>query len=59
MPEPQERKGLLLPLLLLVVPVAVVCQVVLSKETEKKKLDILTMKIGLAPRNPMHLISRK
>ena len=39
MPEPQERKGLLLPLLLLVVPVAVVCQVVLSKETEKKELD--------------------
>ena len=36
MPEPQERKGLLLPLLLLVVPVAVVCQVAISKEMRRR-----------------------
>ena len=29
------------------------------EQREKKKLDILTLKIGLAPRNLMPLISRK
>ena len=39
-------------------PAAVVCQVVVSKEIEKK-LYILTWKIGLAPRKSMPPISRK
>jgi hypothetical protein len=54
----EAREGLwqwLLPLLLLAA-VVVVSQVVLIKE--KKKLDILTMKIGFASRNSMFLISR-
>ena len=36
---------------LLLPPAVVVCQVVMSKEMSRKRLEILTMKIGLAPRN--------
>ena len=50
MSDPQEKHRLLLPLLLLI-PDAVVCQVVVGKRDEKKKLDILMTKIRLAARN--------
>jgi hypothetical protein len=45
--------------LLPLVAVVAICQKVICKERGENKLDILTKKIGLAPRNSMLLIIRK
>lgn len=59
MPELQEVLGELSQRRVLLVPDDMVCQVVMSKEKRRKKIDILETKIGLVPNNSMHLISRK
>lgn len=59
MPEPQEAAGTLRRLLLLPLVLAAVVEVCQVFGRGEEVGDILMMKIGLAPRNEMSLISRK